>query len=236
MENFIGTVVFLLPGFLMYFWLQAFGVNPVVRHTVAEFTTIAALLWIPVSVSTIFLHNLLYDISYFNNKFIEVSTIEELTKASQDPMFLLWFLLLSTVVSFVYSAIWSVIIIRLFRLLINLVRKLRGLAGFSHNASVWDEMFLKKGGQIVEVGKIDKEDIAVIGEIENVSRTFEPERINLRHIDICTRIVKKHKVPVVNMFIDIKSGTYVKVFDSKKFVEAQENDEKPKSIFLEEDS
>ncbi|WP_269082435.1 hypothetical protein [Aneurinibacillus tyrosinisolvens] len=44
MDAFISTVVFIVSGFLAYFWLQSLGVNPVVKHTVPEFTAISALL------------------------------------------------------------------------------------------------------------------------------------------------------------------------------------------------
>jgi hypothetical protein len=95
-------------------------------------------------------------------------------------------------------------------------------------------LFLKKEAQIVEIGKIDKPGPGLIGELGKVSRTFEPERISLNHVDHVTRIVLKKKVPVDKVFVDVKSGTYVKIFDSEQFKIAQSS--VPQTIFLSEDS
>ncbi|AQZ47419.1 hypothetical protein B5S25_13365 [Paenibacillus larvae subsp. pulvifaciens] len=59
MENFISTLVFILPGFLMYFWIQSFGINPVMKHNPGEMGAISALLWFPVSLLTVLTYNLL---------------------------------------------------------------------------------------------------------------------------------------------------------------------------------
>ena len=62
LDSFIGTIVFLLPGFLMYFWIQSFGINPVVKHSATEMGAISALLWLPVSLLTIIIYNWIGDI------------------------------------------------------------------------------------------------------------------------------------------------------------------------------
>lgn len=220
MDSFVGTMVFILPGFVMYFWVQAFGINPVMKHTTIEFTTVSALLWIPISVVTLLLHNTMYFALKWTGRISQVWTIDELTKAAQNPIFLLWFLMLSVLVSYVFGAFWALYGMDKIRTAINYVRQKKNLAVLSENTSVWDELFLKNEPQIVEIGKIDKPEHNLIGELGKVSRTFEPERLSLNHVDIVTRIVKEKEVPVDKVFVDVKSGTYVKIFDSKEFEKA----------------
>jgi hypothetical protein len=77
----------------------------------------------------------------------------------------------------------------------------------------------------------------MIGEIEKASRTFEPERLCLRHVDLFTNLVKDYKVPVSNIFFDIKAGTYVKIFDLDKVKEAKaKKDEENASISSQSES
>ncbi|MBP1907063.1 hypothetical protein J2Z32_003728 [Paenibacillus turicensis] len=221
MENFIGTALFILPGFMMYFWIQSFGINPVIKHTPIEFTTVSALLWIPVSVGTLLLHNVMYYVFKWTGEIYQVWNIGELLEAAQNPAFLLWFLMLSALVSYAFSSLWALYGMSRFREIINYIRRKNNLAEFSENTSVWDELFLKNEPQIVAIGKIDKPEHYLIGELGKVSRTFEPERISLNHVDYVTRIVTRRKVPVDKIFVDVKSGTYVKIFDSEEFKKAQ---------------
>jgi hypothetical protein len=119
MDSFVGTMIFVIPGFLMYFWVQAFGVNPVMKHTPIEFTTVSALLWIPVSVTTLLFHNSLYFVLKWSGKIYQVWTIDELVGAAQKPEFLLWFLLLSVPVSCIFSAVWALYGMNKLRYVIN---------------------------------------------------------------------------------------------------------------------
>ena len=219
MENFLSTVVFILPGFLLYFWIQSFGINPVVKHSTIELTAISALLWLPVSVSTLAVYN---GLLYFSRIMeFPVWSIEELQNVSGNLLFLTSFLILSVFVSFAFGVLWSMFLYPIHLKIINCVRKLRGVAEFSKTPSVWDEVFLKNEPQVVEYGKIGEEEKSIKGEIEKVSRPFEPDRnIFLRDIDFYTNLIHKHKIPVSRTFIDTRTGTYVKIYDSKKIKEA----------------
>ncbi|MCT8138652.1 hypothetical protein H1D32_13410 [Anaerobacillus sp. CMMVII] len=176
MENFLATVVFLLPGFLMYFWIQSFGVNPVVKHSSIELTAISALLWLPVTVATLTLLNL--SILVINNiPVLElIWTLEDLQRLSGNLIFLLIFLSLSVLVSFVVSVFYTKYIFKFQLKVINKVRNWRGVADLSNTSSVWEEIFLKNDTMVVEIGKIDSEDKSQIGCIMKASRPFEPER------------------------------------------------------------
>jgi hypothetical protein len=216
---------------MLYFWLQSFGINPVVKHNPAEFTAVAVLLWFPVSFLSILAFNAFVKLSNYLRSMDTIWTTEELNKASGSFSFLLIFLSSSVIISFLIGLIWSKWIHQqIFIRGINAVRKSRGVAPFSKATSVWDEVFLNNDCQVVEIGKIDKSENAYIGEIKKASRTFEPERnILLNEIDFFTELVQKHEVPVSNIFIDSKSGMYIKIFDPEKIIEAQLTDDENKA-------
>jgi hypothetical protein len=222
MDNLLGTIVFLLPGFLAYFWLQSFGITPVTKHTPAEFTSISALLWLPVSFVTLLIYNLGI---WLSNKMVKLSpiwTVADLNKVAGSFVFLIAFLLLSALVSFLLSWVWARHCQKRLNNLINKIRISRGIAPFSESPSVWDEVFVKYGGKVVEIGKIDKPEGRLIGCIRKASRPLEPERnLYLDDVQFFTEIVEDYEVPVSNIFFDTKSGSYVKVFDHDAIIEAQ---------------
>lgn len=232
MDSFLGTIVFIIPGLLLYFWLQSFGIKSVVKHTTAEFTAIVAILWLPVSLITLLLYNLVIKFGKLASDLIPIHFIPDLTpihsitdlKAASDSfIFLGFFILLSIIVSFLFGVVWSKWLHKRFMNRINDIRKRRGSAPFSKSPSVWDEVFGKDIAQVVELGKIDKQDSTscFIGRIANVSRHLEPERnIHLADVAYYTELVEKYKIPVKNIFYDTKSGSYIKVFDSEKVSEA----------------
>ncbi|WP_024985288.1 DUF6338 family protein [Brevibacillus borstelensis] len=222
MENLIGTIIFLLPGFLAYFWLQSFGITPVTKHTPAEFTTISALLWLPVSFFTLLLYNVAIWLSVKLVQLEPIWTVADLNKVSGSFVFLIMFLLLSALVSFILCLGWIKFGHKRLQNLINRIRISRGIAPFSESPSVWDEVFVKYGGKVVEIGKIDKPEGKLIGCIRKASRPLEPERnLYLDDVQFFTMIVKNYDVPISNIFYDTKSGSYVKVFDNEAIIEAQ---------------
>ncbi|MNC31607.1 hypothetical protein D3C75_799340 [compost metagenome] len=225
MENLLGTIVFVLPGFLMYFWLQSFGINPVVKHSPGEFTAIAALLWLPASFATLLLYNGIVSISRVVSHTDVVWSIQQLKDRSGSLTFLLVFLILSSIVSFMISVIWAKWLHPVQMKVINKIRNWRGAASLSKSPSVWDEVFTNNDAQVVEIGRLDKAGITIVGCINKASRTFEPERhLNLDDVDFFTDLVQKHSISVAKVFYDTKSGTYVKIFDPKEIEEAQLKD------------
>lgn len=221
METFISTVVFVLPGFLMYFWIQSFGITPVTKHSSMEAGAIAALSWIPVSLATLCLYNLiglLYDAT-------PIWTLEELKEKSSSVIFIAVFLVLSVFVSFLMSFLYVKFIYPYQSKKINEVRENRGVAPFAEMPSVWDEVFGGNTVQVVKISKIDNQNEFVIGELENVPRPFETEKcFSLRHVDLFTRLVSEYDVPVATVFVDTKSGMCIKIYDDEALQEAYEKD------------
>lgn len=177
METFLSTFVFIIPGIMAYFWLQAFGLNPPVKHTASEVSGIAALLWLPISFVTLLLLNawgaIIGQDSHFSVDI--VWSFEEVNIATSDIRYLVLFLLVSFIVSFILSAIWSIWGHIFPSKAINLIRGYRNLAPLSRSSTAWDGVFLINEPQVIEIVKIGEEK-GIIGEIAKVSRSFESDR------------------------------------------------------------
>lgn len=92
MADFLSTFIFILPGIMAYFWLQVFGLTPSVKHTAPEISGIAALLWLPVSFTTLLVLNTwgyLIRLDHFTVQ--QVWTVEALSKATTDIRYLVLF-------------------------------------------------------------------------------------------------------------------------------------------------
>jgi hypothetical protein len=232
MDTFLSTFVFILPGIMAYFWLQAFGLNPPVKHTSSEVSGIAALLWLPISFVVLLILNiwgkLLNPTSIFSVK--TAWTVEEVNTATSDIKYLVLFLFVSFVMSFVICGLWSKWGYPYLHKLINWVRTNRNLAPLSKSSTVWDEVFLKNVTQVVQIGRIDKPDEhTIIGEIAKVSRPFETDRnLYISNISYFTSLVADYNIPISDVFFDTKSGTYINLFDMTKVKEAHKLEEEKK--------
>ncbi|MCZ8520138.1 MULTISPECIES: DUF6338 family protein [Paenibacillus] len=233
MDSFLGTLIFLLPGLMLYFWLQSFGINPVVKHTPTEFTAVSVLLWFPVSLSSVLVINLLYSCGWITG-YNTIWTTDDLKNASSGLGFIAGFLGLSVIISFLYGWLWANHLHTVFMDIINYVRTRRNIAKLSKSPSVWDELFLNNDVQVIEMGRIDKADGPTItGCIKKASRTFEPERyLSVENEDYFKRLIHDHGIPVINVLYDTKSGSYVKIYDTDKIYEAiaKEESESAESI------
>ncbi|MFE4522150.1 hypothetical protein ACFRCQ_08325 [Cytobacillus firmus] len=233
MDSFLGTLVFLLPGLMLYFWLQSFGINPVVKHSPAEFTAVSVLLWFPVSLTVILTFNLFIHLTNWNT-FQPIWSTEELKTASGSFVFLIIFLGSSVLISFLAGAIWAKWIHQqLFMKLINGIRKSRGAAEFSRNTSVWEEIFTINGEKVVKIIKLDKPEEYIVGSIRKASRQFEPERnIVLDEVDYFTKLVEKYNPTIKHVFIDTKSGIAIYMYHPNSITEVQLMDHKSENPII----
>ena len=214
MESLLSTIVFILPGFMLYLWIQLMGVNPVAKHTTAEFAAIAALAWIPVIILTVWI------ISFFG---VSIWTLEDLVDASGNLIFIVQFFGISLVVSFLIACLYAWILYPLQRGLVNLIRWSLGKAGLSKSSSVWEEVFLGKKKQVVGISKIGSITPDIIGSVKKVARPFEAKRaFSLVYTDHCKKIVEKYKVPVYEVFTDIDSGVHVFIYDIDEYDRADQ--------------
>lgn len=151
MDEFIASLIFLLPGVLTYFWLQSFGVTPPTKHTTTEMTGITVLLWVPTSIFTIAIFDILY---FFGDMILKVlnvsinikfiSTLKSLVDQSPNIIFLLLFIVLSIGSSCLVAYLWSIFVYPwVLKSIINCVRSKRDIADLGKNTTVWDEFFIQ---------------------------------------------------------------------------------------------
>jgi hypothetical protein len=232
MDSFLSTFIFILPGIMAYFWLQGFGLNPAVKHSSSELYSIAALLWLPISFTTLIILNAWGSLISPNSLFtVKISwSIDEINAATSDIRYLMLFLLLSIIVSFFICALWSKWGNLFLQRTINFVRRKRDVAPLSKMSTVWDEVFMNNDIQVVQIGRIDRpNEHTIIGEIAKVSRPFEPERnLYLSNVNYFTRLVADYNIPIADIFVDTKSGTIINLFNMAKVEVAHKMEEKKK--------
>ncbi|MFB5267667.1 hypothetical protein ACE41H_12870 [Paenibacillus enshidis] len=214
MESLLSTIVFILPGFMLYLWIQLIGVNPVAKHTTAEFAAIAALAWIPVIITTVWI------MSFFKEA---IWTLDGLLKASGSLIFIGQFFGISLATSFLIACIYAWVFYPTQRFLVNLIRLSVGKAGLSKSASVWEEIFLGSEKQVVGIAKIGSITPDIIGAVEKVARPFETKiAFGLLYIEHCKMIVEKYEVPISQVFTDIDSGVHVIIYDIEEYEKADQ--------------
>lgn len=232
MDQFISLIIFTLPGLITYFWLQMFGINPVVKHTPTEMVGLTALLWAPTTFLTVIIYDVLFlffnilfialnvDLSFLNLSFI--LSLKDLTNLSDNLLFLFYYLFLSLVFSFFAAYIWSRYLYDKVLKLINKVRLQRKIIKLSEDPTVWESFFYKleekKEEQlIVEVYKMDKPEDRVCGPVIRMSRPFETEKSLI--IDSSKGWDKAHEFynfEIKRSYVDTKSGLIINELNPQK--------------------
>jgi hypothetical protein len=232
-EQFISIVIFSLPGLLTYFWLQLFGLNPPVKHSSTEMIGLSVLLWIPTSIVTLTIYDGSYilfdkflvatnvDVSFLGLRII--TTVSDLVKMADNILFLLIYVLLTSIFSFVFARIWS---INLYRYLLNKVNKIRikrKLSKLDELSSIWDTFFLKISEEsaseegesmIVELYYLNNPDHKIYGSVINMSRPFEAERaIVLDDPEGWREDNLEFSFKIKKTYLDTKSGMVVNLLD-----------------------
>lgn len=209
METLISTIVFILPGFMVYFWLQAMGVTPVVKHNTIEFGALSALAWFPVTFLVILCMNLFIT---------PVWTLDVLKQQSNNISFLIVFAFLSFIFSFGISYIFAKWGYNCWLKIVNKIRVKLKKAALSESTSVWEEVFHGHIDQLVGIGKIGENEPYIVGAIEKVSRVFEPDKnFLLTFTDYYDKkYIEDNKLKPVKTYVDIKSGYIVYLYDVEK--------------------
>jgi hypothetical protein len=221
-ENLISTIVFVLPGFMLYFWVQMMGVNPVVKHTVAEFAALAALAWFPVIATSLWIMSL-YDLGILN--------LDDLISESRNLRFIAEFLGISLIVSFILGVIYVRFLYPFQLWITNKVRVSIKKIPLSNSPSVWEEVFFKEV-KVVGFAKFGSNKPDIVGNILNVARPFEPKRgFRLIYMDHVKLIIEKYDIPIVEIFTDVDAGVHVFIYDTEAYQIADEKEKKdPKYI------
>ena len=217
MEQFISIIIFSLPGLLAYFWLQLFGLNPTIKHTPTEMVGLSALLWVPITGLTIISYNAVVYI--FNIPVMNITSVEDIRILSNQLLFLLFFVILSAIFSFLIAYVWGKSLYKLVLNLVNKVRVKRKTSILSEDTSVWDSFFFsleqeEEQPMIVEMYKMDKPDERVYGAVIRMSRPFETERsLVLDQSKEWERAHKDYQYPFKRSYVDVKSGMVVNELD-----------------------
>ncbi|GIP08871.1 hypothetical protein J1TS5_10410 [Paenibacillus macerans] len=188
MDSILSTIVFIIPGFMMYFWIQMMGVTPVVKHSVPEFGAVVTLAWAPVVTLTLTIMNLFHT---------PITTVESLYSAAESLSFLFEFTAVSLVTSFILSLLYVKFIYPVQQLVVNKIRTSIGKTELSMSPSVWEEVFFKNDITVVGIAKIGTDTPDIYGCIDKVSRPFEPKRaIRLIYTNYVKLLVQNYNISI----------------------------------------
>lgn len=235
MGEFISTIIFTLPGLICYYWLQLFGITPNQKHNPFEMVGISALLWMPVSVLSIVAYNflvLMYNLfldwmeSKVNISLIELRNeyISDLTSLNDHLTsfpFVITFLLFSLISSYWIARVYTKLFYKLILKNVNKIREKRDLNKLSNSQTVWEEIFITKGSNVVEISKIDGSE-KLVGGIEKVSRPLEPERnLTLTDTHYFTELINKYDLKPEKYYIDVRTGIKIGIYNKEEIKNSQ---------------
>lgn len=233
MDNFISIVIFSIPGLLVYFWIQSFGINPTVKHTPTEQAAIAALFWIPTILISIITYNIIYllvdtllktfDLNWSVLGLTYILDLKKIQASSSNILFICYFFLLSLFYSYIIALVWTKYVYDKLLGHINEIRIKRKISKLDDTTSVWDAFFLKVTTEkeeplVVEVYKLDKlNEPRIVGSATKLSRPYETDRaIVLENIENNTQSHNYYKYQTKRIYLDIKSGLIVSELDTTK--------------------
>ncbi|MGE1126345.1 hypothetical protein [Bacillus wiedmannii] len=225
MDSFLSLLIFTFPGLIAYFWIQLFGITPTVRYQGTEMLAISAILWIPVNMVVLSIYNVgIYLVKtnlYEKLNLFSIYNMKSLNELSSNFYFLLYYVIASTVVSYLLAKIVSGKIYDKMLARINEIRARNKKAPMSRESSVWDVTFSHNKPQVVKVMKIDNSTEFLIGEIQNVSRTYELEKnIVLKNTEIWTEVFEGYDIALEKIFLDVKTGIKIEIYDNDECIQA----------------
>lgn len=233
MEQFISLIIFTLPGFMTYILAQLFGATPSYKRKGNEMLVVSLILWLPIVTVILVIYQFFAFLSNWdllhphtnwpiikkNWPFFREMT--DLTSFSNEPIFLLYYLIMSILLSYLIARFYYSKVYEYLHNKINNIRQNNDKAAISKEPSVWEKAFTGNNVQIVKIGNINSQDYS-IGEIATVSGGLEDEKeMLLRHVDHWTAIMNSYEVRVTEVFIDTKSGSKVEIFDRDQAYQAQ---------------
>jgi hypothetical protein len=235
MDSYISTIIFTLPGLLCYFWISMLGNSPSQKHNPFEMLGISALLWIPVSILTLCYFNF---ISLIETLYLKsspwdlhkvlpfINDLDDIKVSLNNLWFILFFVLSSLVFSYLIARVWTVHIHGKFLEHVNKVREDElKLSPYSKKQTVWEELFIQSGPKVIKISKLDSEDKSIIGSVRKASRPLETERnLALDEVDYFTQLVEKYNPIVMKVFIDLKAGVVISLYNPNSIEECQMSD------------
>lgn len=233
MDSFLSLLIFSLPGLLTYFWIQAFGITPSLKRQTNELLAISALLWVPnvlvimvlyqvfASLSHLVIFHPSVDIPILKINWFEFTKISDFKRLADNYWFLLYFIILSVILSYFFAKVISNKLYKRILEKINKNRENNGLVPYSSKSFVWEETFFQNTVQIVSISSIENPKHELFGEIKNLSRSLESEQsIVLKNEYFWKPVFQNYNVSIVETYIDIKTGVIIKIYDYNQAIEA----------------
>lgn len=233
MKEVIALIIFTVPGLLTYFWINLFGITPTTKRDNSEVVAISILLWIPIVCVVLIIYNLLalvsrwtiihpsFDIPLFKKGWMYVDNLESLIKLSGSVWFILFYILITIVVSFYLARFISKFAYKKMLEQINKVREKNDIAPLSMHTTVWDSIFLNNKGQIIELKK-QGDTKSISGCLIKVPRAHESGKsIVLEATDHWTNIMEHYDVQIDQTYVDIDNGVVINIYNLDRALDAQ---------------
>lgn len=200
-----------------------FGVSPSVKREGVEFATITAMLWIPITLFTLFPYVCFY--KFVKNKNV-LTKISDLVDLADNPVFLLYFVVTTVIISFLVAKIYVIKIHPFLLDMINETRKNNNIAPFSKHSTVWNETFLKNEPMTIQLILSNGEKI--IGLVSKAPRESEGTRDLVVNENIefleenlkWSTFIEDNNISVERNFIDGNSGSLVRIYNNAEVEEA----------------
>lgn len=227
MNNFVSIIIYTLPGILTYFMVHQFGVTPTTKFKGTELVAISAILLMPIFILTISIYD---SIVYLTNFSKPIYTFQDLNEISGSFMFLLYYLIVSIILSF----FWARFIVKFgykfyLEKTVNPFREKLDKSPLTELGTIWDEIFVNNDSKmaIVQITKVDKKDDFIVGEIEYFSGPFDQEKnLILTNTDYWEKVIKDFPINVERAFVDVKTGMVIKIFENHSVIESRDLYEK----------
>ncbi|GAA5416212.1 hypothetical protein Pryu01_01244 [Paraliobacillus ryukyuensis] len=233
MQEIIALIIFTVPGLITYFWINLFGITPSSKKNNGEMAVISILLWIPIICIILAIYNILafasrwealhpsFDIPILKKEWSYVDNLTDLMTLSGNIWFILFYTLLTVIVSFFLARFISK---DLYKKLIDQVNKVRTnnkIASLGAHSTVWDSMFLNNQGQVVEL-KREGQEKSIKGFLIRVPRAHETgHAIVLEAVEHWANVMDYYDVEIEQTYVDLDNGVIINVYNLNRALEAQ---------------
>lgn len=211
MDNLLAYILLLAPGLIVMLINDRVGADLKGKYTNTERIVMAILLSIPVLIGNLFILAL-------KGGALADANITVLQNEIHSLSGLAFFSVSSILMAIIVYNCWEKALKKVLLELVNRFRTDAGKAEVNNGSLVWDDAFHGRDPQAV---CIILKDSKVYGSPINTSEVISDERcLLLKDCKTVEDIVVKYNVPIVNTYIDTKSGIAIQIYDPKKFLEA----------------
>lgn len=211
MDNLLAYIILLAPGLIVMLINDRVGSDLKGKYTNTERIVMAILLSIPVLICNLFFLGL-------KKGSIAEANITVLQNEIQSLGGLLFFSITSILIALVVYNCWQKSFKKVTLDLVNKFRTDAGKAEVNGGSVVWDDAFHGSDPQALCVVLKDTKSY---GSPIKSSEVISDERcLLLKDCKTVEDVVVKYNVPIINTYIDTKSGIAIHIYDPKEFLKA----------------